>query len=306
MRMRSMIAAGIVGLLVIAGLAWGQSGARAGSAKKIEEEWKGIAAETKGRVGVAALVIETGEKASLNGAGRYPTQSVYKLPISMALMRMVDEGKISLDRVVDVRPENMAPAGKGSPIRDKFPSGTKMTVRELMRYTLMESDGTASDVLLRLAGGSEAVTKYLRSVGVKDWVVANSEKDMDWKTQYEDWCTPEAAVELLVALDASRKPGGAVSVLGREVIMGFLEASQTGAKRIRGMLPEGTVVADKTGTSGTQEGKTAATNDIGLVTLKDGKHMAIAVFVSDARADGEVREGVIAKITRKAWEEMGK
>ena len=252
MRARRMIVAGCVCVLMCAAMAWGQSGPRAQGAKKLEEEWIGIAAEAKGRLGVAALVIETGEKASLDGAGRYPTQSVYKLPISMAVMRLVDEGKISLDKVLEVRAEDMAPAGKASPIRDKFPGGTKLTVRELMRYVLVDSDGTASDVLLRLAGGPEAVTNYLQSVGVRDWVVANSEKDMDWKTQYDDWCTPEAAVKLLVALDAAEKPGGAVSDAGRSVIMGFLEASQTGAKRIRGMLPAGTVVADKTGTSGTR------------------------------------------------------
>lgn len=306
MRVRRMIAGNFVAVLLCAGVAAAQSGARAGSARKVEEEWRGIAAEAKGRVGVAALVIETGEKAELDGAGHFPTQSVYKLPISMALMRMVDEGKISLDKVMELKAEDMAPAGKGSPIRDKFPAGTKMTVRELMRYTLMESDGTASDVLLRLAGGPEAVTNYLRSVGVGDWVVANSERDMDWRTQYDDWCTPEAAVKLLVALEAAKKPGGAVSEAGRSVIMGFLEASQIGAKRIRGMLPAGTMVADKTGTSGTRDGKTAATNDIGLVTLKDGRHIAIAVFVSDSMAGSEVREGVIARVTKAAWEEMGK
>lgn len=274
--------------------------------KKLEEEWRGIAAEAKGRVGVAALVIETGEKAELDGAGHFPTQSVYKLPISMAVMRRVDEGKIPLDSELEVAAGDMVQKGKASPIRDKFPRGTKMTVRELMKYALVDSDGTASDVLLRPAGGPEAVTKYLESIGVKDWVVANSEMRMDWKTQYDNWCTPESAVKLVVALDAAKNGGGAVSAAGREVILGFLEASQTGAKRIRGLLPAGTVVADKTGTSGTQGGKTAATNDIGLVTLGNGKHMAIAVFVSDARAGGEVREAVIAKITKAAWEQMGK
>src|SRR5579862_2054812 len=211
MRVSRMIAGNFVAVLLCAGVAAAQSGARAGTARKLEEEWKGIAAEAKGRVGVAALVIETGEKVSLDGAAHYPTQSVYKLPISMAVMRRVDEGKISLNSELDVAAGDMVPEGKASPIRDKFPRGTKMTVRELMKYALVDSDGTASDVLLRLAGGPEAVTSYLRSVGVGDWVVANSERDMDWKTQYDDWCTPEAAVKLLVALEAAKKPGGAVS-----------------------------------------------------------------------------------------------
>jgi beta-lactamase class A len=62
------------------------------------------------------------------------------------------------------------------------------------------------------------------------------------------------------------------------------------------------VVAHKTGTSGTSAGLTRATNDIGLVTLPNGRHMAIAVFVSDSPADTDTREAVIARIARAAWD----
>ena len=279
------------------------AGSRKFSRGKLENEWKGIAAEAKGRVGAAALVMETGEKASMNGEGHFPTQSVYKLPISMAVMQRVDQGKISLDAMVNVGPEDLVPMSKGSPIRDKFPHGTKMTMRELIRAMLVESDGTASDVLMKAAGGPAAVTEYLRSVGVKDWVVANSEKDMDWKTQYDDWCTPKAAVELLVRLEGRAGAGG-LSDAARELILGFMRESKIGANRIRKLLPAGTVIADKTGTSGTRDGITAATNDIGVVTMKDGRHLVVGVFVSDARAGNEVREGVIARITKAAWDEV--
>ena len=76
----------------------------------------------------------------------------------------------------------------------------------------------------------------------------------------------------------------------------------TGAHRIKGMLPADAVVAHKTGTSGTAAGVTAATNDVGIVTLPDGRHLAIAVFVSDSTADEAAREGVIAKAARAAWD----
>jgi len=80
----------------------------------------------------------------------------------------------------------------------------------------------------------------------------------------------------------------------------------TGLRRIKGSLPAGTIVAHKTGTSGTVNGLTAATNDVGLVTLPDGKHLAISVFVSDSTADEATREETIAKITRTIWDEFVK
>ncbi len=71
---------------------------------------------------------------------------------------------------------------------------------------------------------------------------------------------------------------------------------------MKGLLPEGTIVAHKTGTSGTRKGITAATNDIGIITLPNKRHLAIAVFVSDSPADEATRERVIAKIARAAWD----
>ena len=73
-----------------------------------------------------------------------------------------------------------------------------------------------------------------------------------------------------------------------------------GAKRLKGELLAGTVVAHKTG--GTQNGITSATNDIGIITLPNGTHLAVAAFVSDSSADEATRESVIARIAKAAWD----
>jgi beta-lactamase class A len=77
-------------------------------------------------------------------------------------------------------------------------------------------------------------------------------------------------------------------------------------KRLKGMLPAGTPVAHKTGTGGTRDGVTSATNDVGIITLPNGKHIAIAVFVGDSRADEETREAVIARMAKAAWDTWNK
>jgi beta-lactamase class A len=73
--------------------------------------------------------------------------------------------------------------------------------------------------------------------------------------------------------------------------------------RIKGLLPAGTVVAHKTGTSGTNEaGLTAATNDVGVITLPNGKHVAIAIFITNSTADDATRDLVIAKIAKAVYD----
>lgn len=274
----------------------------AAAPQNLTEKWRGISVEARGRVGVAAEIIESGDAAELNAEEHFPMQSVYKLPISMTVLQLVDDGKLTLEKSVEVRVADMVPAEKHSPLRDQFPGGTRKTIRELIRYTLVESDGTASDILLREAGGPAAVMKYLQSQGVGDLIVAHTEMQLTWKTQYEDWCTPRAAVKLLMNL----QNGIGISDASRALVLVDMQESKTGLTRILNLLPKGTVVADKTGSSGMQDGRAAATNDIGLVSLPDGRHMAIAIFVSDAEAADAVRDSVIAKIARAAWDEWVK
>ena len=258
-----------------------------------------IASVAKGRVGVAAEVLETGESVSLNLHEQFPMQSVYKLPIAMAVLAQVDNGKLNLEQQVRVEPADFVRIGQHSPIRDKNPKGVELSLRELLRFAVSESDGTASDVLLALVG-VEAVSKYLNDLGVNEIVVANSEKEIgrDWETQYRNWASPHGSVQLLRRLHERR----GVSEQSQQLLYKFMTETPTGPKRLKGLLPKTAVVAHKTGTSGASKGVFAATNDIGLVTLPNRRHLAIAVFVSDSPADLVTREQVIAQIAKAVWD----
>ena len=266
--------------------------------KELQNEIMKIASAAKGRVGVAAVVLETAESVFVNSRERFPMQSVYKLPIGMAVMRQVDDRRIGLEQRVRVQKSDFVSAGQHSPIRDRNPAGVELSVRELLRFMVSQSDGTACDVLLALIG-VEAVGRYLKEVEVDEIVVANTEKEIgqDWQTQYRNWATPEGAVSMLKALHERR----GLSADSKTLLLKLMVESPTGAKRLKGLLPSGTTVAHKTGTSGTLKGITAATNDIGLITLPNGQHLAIAVFVADSPANTETREEVIAKIAHAIY-----
>lgn len=270
------------------------------STADLRQQLDEIASATNGPVGVAVTLIEEGEVVALKGTQRFPMQSVYKLPIGMAVLRRVDEGTLKLDQKIVVKPSEFVGMGQHSPIRDKNPRGVELTLGELLRYAVSESDGTASDVLLRTAGGGAAVTEYLKDLGVDGIRVLNTEKEIGRSVdvQYRNWATPESALALLRIVSESKSfsPGS------QELLLKLMTETPTGMNRIKGMLPPGTLVAHKTGSSETIGGITRATNDIGLVTLPDGKHLGVAVFVSDTKLDTAAREAVIAKIARAAWD----
>jgi beta-lactamase class A len=274
-----------------------------GRSRELEAQIGQIASEAKGHVGVAARVLETGEEVGLNAREHFPMQSVYKLPIAMAVLRQVDAGKLKLEQSVRVEKSDFVRAGQYSPIRDKNPKGAQLSVAELLRYAVSESDGTASDVLLNLAGGAQSVVAFLNEIKVGEINIVNSEKEIgrDWQTQYENWATPAAAVELLAAVNERR----GLSPESQSLLWKLMVDSIRGGKRLKGQLPAGTSVAHKTGTGGTRGGVTSATNDIGIITLPNGRHAAVAVFVSDSPMDEATREAVIAKVAKAVWDKWG-
>lgn len=266
----------------------------------LSSQFADIAAQSGGRLGVFAQVIGSGDGAGLNESERFPMQSVYKLPIAMAVLDQVDRKSLTLDEKVSLSANDMVP-GLHSPMRDRYPrGGIDVSVRELIRAAIVDSDSTASDILLRLAGGGPRVTAYLRGLGIRDMTVATTERAMskDPMVQYRNYSTPRASVDLLKALHAGR----GLSPAARTLLLQDLADSTPGPLRIKGRLPPGTTVAHKTGTDGTRDGKTAATNDIGIITLPDGRHLALAVFVKDSTAGLVPREAAIANAAKAAWD----
>jgi len=288
-------------LLTIAFLPQHARPERQRSLSELRPRLQEIADTSKGRVGASVALLETGDEVALNADGRFPMQSVYKLPIAMAVLRLADAGSLKLGDMINVTADDIVPEKMHSPLREKHPKGGfEISVAELLRVMMVESDGTASDVLLRVAGGPERVGEYLRGLGLEEVSVATSEKAMAAgpEVQYRNWATPRGMLKLLKAVHEGR----GLSAESRALLLRLMTESVTGPRRLKGMLPEGTSVAHKTGTSGTVGGLTRATNDVGIITLPDGRHLAVVVFVADSTAPAEVREGVIARIARAAWD----
>jgi beta-lactamase class A len=269
------------------------------SAAVLESQLRQIASAVPGRVGVAATVLETGESVAVNGNEQFPMQSVYKVPIGMTVLHKLDQKEFSLKQIVNVRKSDFVGRGQHSPIRDRHPAGVGLSVGELLRSMISESDGTACDVLLGLVGGPKVVTDYLGELNIKNVIVASTEKEIgqDQSVQYRNWTSPVAAVVLLRAVQEGR----GLSSESQKLLIKLMSETTTGLHRLKGGVPRGTFVAHKTGTSQTVNGLTAATNDIGIISLANGKHIAIAVFVSDSSASEATREAAIANIASAAW-----
>lgn len=252
------------------------------------------------KVGVAISGGDPGETTSINGEERFPMQSVFKFHIALAVMAEIDKGKLSPEQLIGIKKDELM-TDTWSPMRDKYPEGGILTLGEIIRYTVAVSDNNGCDILLRLVGGPEAVTSFLKSKGMTGFDIVYNEEEMhrNYENQFSNWSTPESAIKLLRLFNENKL----ILPESTEYLRQIMRETSTGMKRIKGMLPEGTVVAHKTGSSGRDEnGIATATNDIGIVWLPDGRFFYISVFVADSRETDEVNERIIADLSKAVYD----
>jgi beta-lactamase class A len=295
-----------------------------------------IASRSSGSVGVAVVHVESGARVSVHGDRRFPMFSTYKVPIAIQVLRCVEQGSVRLDQPVEVKAADLRLGA--SRIAEQHPQGgIRMSVSELLDAMLIVSDNTATDLLLRLAGGAPAVTARLRELGIENVRVDRSEGEIgldyhgvreapppaEWTlaklqaavarvppaereraartfaSDPRDTATPDAMADLLVRVAQGRAAGAA----GTARLLETMAACASGTGRLPGRLPAGTVVAHKTGTGGSVSGILDGVHDVGLVTLPGGRgRLAIAVFVQGGRGSIASAEGTIAAIARAAYD----
>lgn len=119
---------------------------------------------------------------------------------------------------------------------------------------------------------------------------------------FKNWTTPKAASETLKLFYENKS--NLLSKSSYDFFWKTNKATTTGKNRIRGQLPEGTIVAHKTGWSGTNKetGITAAVNNIGIVFLPNREYFIISVFVSESRENFDTNEKIIADIAKATYD----
>ena len=273
---------------------------------ELKKEISKITEGKKATVAVSVLGIDFPFQYNNNNAEKkLPMQSVFKYHIALAVLDLVDQGKLSLDQKVFIKKSELLP-NTWSPIREKNPEGNfEMPISELIEYSVAMSDNVGCDVLLRLIGGPKVVHDFLISKGAKDTQIVYNEELMqsEWKNQYENYTTMKSATKLLKDF----YKGKILSEKSTEFLLAVMYRTSTGLNKIVEQLPKYAKVAHKTGSSGKNDaGLTGAENDIAIITLPNGKTYAIAIFVSDSTESYDVNCKMISDISKVVFEILEK
>lgn len=249
-------------LACLAQPAWAQASPKL---QLLEQRLAAMATENPGEYGIAALDLTSGQMVSFNGDEAFPMASTMKIAVAAAYLSQVDAGWRSLD--------------------DQTGGAT---AAQLMDAMITRSDNRATDLLMSMLGGPAAVDRWLRTHGLSgirvDRTIAQLLSDRRDLRDIRDSSTPTAMVNLLRLIDS----GNALKPASRSLLLDMMSRCRTGSNRIRGLLPPGIRVENKTGTL------SGYTGDVGFLTLPGGRRIAVAFF---ARG-GENRPAVIATAAR--------
>lgn len=267
---------------------------------KIEQ----IVSDKDAVVGVSIIGINGKDTLSLYGDRRFPMQSVFKFHIALAVLSEIDKGNLLLDQKIKISKDELLSEDFWSPLRDENPNGGSFTIAKLIQYSVSHSDNTACDVLIRLIGTPKTVEDYIKKSGVDDIQITFNEEEMQarWENMFKNWTTPKAASETLKLFYENKS--NLLSKSSYDFFWKTNKETTTGKNRIKGQLPEGTIVAHKTGWSGTNKetGITAAVNNIGIVFLPNREYFIISVFVSESRENFDTNEKIIADIAKATYD----
>lgn len=251
------------------------------------------------RAGIALCDLATGDTLTMCGGERFPMMSVFKFPLALSILHDADAGCWSLSDTLRISKGDL-PDNTWSPLRDRSPEGGVYTIAELLQYTVSLSDNNGCDILLRLSGSPTNLNDYVHSLGIDGIAIARTEADMhrDPQTIHDNYSTPRAMLQLVRLFE-----GGS---LLKSDTQAFLQQTmaETSTGSVRKLLPEGTVVAHKTGSSGRDaQGIAAATNDAGILHLPSGQRIAYVIFLADSAESDEETYDLIARIAQIIYNE---
>lgn len=261
--------------------------------KDLRGDIEKVIAGRQATIGVAVMCGNT--VITVNNSRKYPLMSVFKLHVAVTALRKMDAEDIPLDSTELIRSEQLH-ENTYSPLRDMYPGqDIRISYRDIVGYTVSHSDNNTCDLLIGFTGGIDKVDSCIKSLGITDLNLTETEADMhgDIRNGYLNWSTPMAVVRLFEKIYS----GEILSTEHSAFLERILLECSSGQDKLKAGLPGDVLVAHKTGHSDRlPDGTMIGDADAGAIYMPDGRKCYVSVLIMDSKETDEVNAGVMAEI----------
>jgi beta-lactamase class A len=240
----------------------------------LESRLAALAKAHKGKVAIAVKHLDTGAACYVNADTPMPTASLIKLPVMVEVYQQVAEGKVKLTDKVTLKTRDKVP-GSGI-LTAHLSDGATFCLRDAVRLMIVFSDNTATNLVLdrigipgtnkRMEGWGFPNTKIHAKVFLREMTSIDPERSKKFGLG------STTAREMIALLERLYR-GKAGSAEASRDMLDHLKNCDDKNKLTR-FLPEGTVVAHKTGSL------PRVRTDAGIIYLKDNP-VAVCVLTTD-------------------------
>lgn len=257
----------------------------------------GIVAEYPGEIGVA-VIINNADTIVVNDKRIYPLMSVFKVHQALAICEDFDREGISLDTIMTLKRDELDQHTWSPMLKEHTEPAISLTVKELLRYTLTQSDNNASNYMFKELVNTAQTDSFIATIVPRQsFQIAYTEEEMsaNHRKAYDNCTSPLGAAILMNRLFTD----SLVCHDKQVFIMKTLEECTTGKDRIAAPLldKDGVTIGHKTGSGYKENGVLVAHNDIAYVRLPNGISYTLAVFVKDFKGDEKQAAQAIARIS---------
>lgn len=164
----------------------------------------------EGDVGIYVRHLKTGQSVEINADTLFPTASMIKVPIMLALFDKINKGELEYDQELIYRDSLLYP---GSDILGSFKDGEKIQLSKVVMLMITMSDNTASLWCQDLAGTGTEINRWLDSNGFEKTRVNSRtpERKRDWESYGWGQTTPKEMSEMLLMIKEGRAVNNSAS-----------------------------------------------------------------------------------------------
>ena len=257
-----------------------------------------IVSACPGEIGVAVIINNT-DTVKVNNKSVYPMMSVFKVHQALALCNDFDKKGLSLDTLVNINRGKLNLKTWSPMIKDYSEPIISLTVRDLLRYTLTQSDNNASNFMFKDIVNVAQTDSFIATlIPRSSFQIAYTEEEMsaDHNKAYSNYTSPLGAAMLMNRLFTE----GLIGDEKQSFIKNTLKECKTGVDRIAAPLldKKGVTIAHKTGSGDVNEnGLLSAHNDVAFICLPNNTCYTLAVFVKDFKGNESQASQFVAHIS---------
>ena len=204
---------------------------------------------------------------------------------------------------IKINREKLDPKTWSPMMKDYSAPVISLTVRDLLRYTLSQSDNNASNIMFKNMLNTAQTDSFIaKLIPHSSFQIAYTEEEMsaDHDRAYFNYTSPLGAAMLMNRLFTE----SLISNEKQDFIKNALKECKTGIDRIVAPLldKEGVVIAHKTGSGYVNEnGILAAQNDVAYICLPNKVCYTLAVFVKDFKGNESQASQYVAHISEVVY-----